>query len=575
MGLLSVVLVVVASLACLPQPRENARVLSVFPVPMRSHWIVCRSLLEALHDRGHQLTVLTPYPTGRPRRNWTELIVPDTMHLLGGTSDLFSLGQRSDFVWLLRLFNYGISSCEVFLQQENVQQLFESDREFDVIIIETFFNDCLMALAHKFRAPVIAISTLVGTVWMSDMMGSPYPLSYVAEPFLSYTDRMPFWQRLHNAAFATYARLVRRLYYAPRQDALVRRHVAGPSLPSVLDIERNTSLLFLNSHPSLHFPRPLAPNVIEIGGMHVCSPRTLPQAAATGRHSFPSDCDAGLPPAICSFLATSLSSTRYAAVEACVTQRSVENLQEFLDSATDGAILFSLGSNIKSSQMPDEKRAAFLTAFSQLKQRVLWKWETEDLPGKPENLKVSKWLPQSDILAHKNLKLFITHGGLGSTLEAVHHGVPLIGVPVFADQDSNMIRAEQHGYALRLQFSNITADTLLWAITEVLDNPRYRQQVQQLSRVFHDRPRAPLEEAVFWTEYVVRHGGGPHLRSPALHLSWHQVWLLDVVAAVVAAAVAVLALLTLAVKAATDKLSSKRLTAAVHRAAIVGSKKHM
>ncbi|XP_049768000.1 UDP-glycosyltransferase UGT5-like [Schistocerca cancellata] len=527
MGLLSVVLVVAASLACLPPSRESARVLSVFPVPMRSHWIVCRSLLEALHDRGHQLTVLTPYPTGRPRHNWTELIVPDTMHLLGGTGDLFSLGQRSDFVWLLRLFNYGISSCEVFLQQEGVQQLFESDREFDVIIIETFFNDCLMALAHKFRAPVIAISTLVGTVWMSDMMGSPYPLSYVAEPFLSYTDRMPFWQRLHNAAFATYARLVRRLYYAPRQDALVRRHVAGPALPSVLDIERNTSLLFLNSHPSLNFPRPLAPNVIEIGGMHVCSPRTLPQ-----------------------------------------------NLQEFLDSATDGAILFSLGSNIKSSQMPDEKRAAFLTTFSQLKQRVLWKWETEDLPGKPENLKVSKWLPQSDILAHRNMKLFITHGGLGSTLEAVHHGVPLIGVPVFADQDSNMIRAEQHGYALRLQFSNITADTLLWAITEVLDNPRYRQQAQQLSRVFRDRPRAPLEEAVFWTEYVVRHGGAPHLRSPALHLSWLQLWLLDVVAAVVAAAAAVLALLTLAVKAATDKLSSKRLTAAVHRAAIVGSKKH-
>ena len=41
---------------------------------------------------------------------------------------------------------------------------------------------------------------------------------------------------------------------------------------------------------------------------------------------------------------------------------------------------------------------AFLESFSKLKQRVLWKWETDSLPGQPSNVKLGKWLPQSDIL---------------------------------------------------------------------------------------------------------------------------------------------------------------------------------
>ena len=56
--------------------------------------------------------------------------------------------------------------------------------------------------------------------------------------------------------------------------------------------------------------------------------------------------------------------------------------------------------------MPEEKKQAFLETFSKLKQRVLWKWETDSLPGQPSNVKVGKWLPQSDILG-KNIYIYI------------------------------------------------------------------------------------------------------------------------------------------------------------------------
>ena len=55
--------------------------------------------------------------------------------------------------------------------------------------------------------------------------------------------------------------------------------------------------------------------------------------------------------------------------------------------------------------MPEEYRQKFLNVFSKLKQRVIWKWETEDMTGLPPNVKLSKWLPQQDILGHPNIRL--------------------------------------------------------------------------------------------------------------------------------------------------------------------------
>lgn len=66
--------------------------------------------------------------------------------------------------------------------------------------------------------------------------------------------------------------------------------------------------------------------------------------------------------------------------------------------------------NIFSSEFPKEKIDLFLNAFGKLKQRVVWKFEDESYDV-PPNVMVRKWLPQSDILGHPNVVLFIGHGG--------------------------------------------------------------------------------------------------------------------------------------------------------------------
>lgn len=200
-----------------------------------------------------------------------------------------------------------------------------------------------------------------------------------------------------------------------------------------------------------------------------------------------------------------------------------------MDSATDGVILFSMGSNIKSSQLSTEKRGAILRTFSKIKQRILWKFE-ENLPDKPKNVMISKWLPQDDVLAHPNVVLFISHCGKGGLSEAKYHGVPVLGIPIFGDQQSNVEISEVEGWALKLPYSELNEKTFTESLNKMLNNASYTDVVKKSSILFRDRPQHPVDNAAFWVEYVIRHHGAKHLQSPGVHLNFIQYNSLDVIA---------------------------------------------
>lgn len=96
----------------------------------------------------------------------------------------------------------------------------------------------------------------------------------------------------------------------------------------------------------------------------------------------------------------------------------------------------SLGTNMRSDILPKDIQINILTTFRELPQyNFLWKFESDELPiEKPDNVKISKFLPQTSILAHPHLKAFITHSGLLSYQESLWYGKPMIGVPIFCDQ---------------------------------------------------------------------------------------------------------------------------------------------
>lgn len=112
--------------------------------------------------------------------------------------------------------------------------------------------------------------------------------------------------------------------------------------------------------------------------------------------------------------------------------------------------------------------------------------------------------------------------------ETVYHGVPIVSLPVFCDHDSNAAKAEIDGYAIKLDLSTMTADSLLWAIKKIMYDPKYKAEVKRKQILLRDQKETPLERAVFWTEYVLRHRGAKHLQSTAKDLNFIQYYLLDV-----------------------------------------------
>ena len=144
----------------------------------------------------------------------------------------------------------------------------------------------------------------------------------------------------------------------------------------------------------------------------------------------------------------------------------------------------------------------------------------------------------------------MTHGGLNSLQETIYHGVPVIGLPFMTDQHLNLKRAVDDGYAIKLEWKDVNEESLTNVLQQILHNSRfincytflfirqsnnsknliisYEKSADRLSKLFQDQLQSPLDRAVFWTEFVIRHNGTQHLTLGSRDLAPLQRQLIDV-----------------------------------------------
>lgn len=376
------------------------------------------------------------------------------------------------------------------------QDLLYNGVKFDLLIPDMVGPDSLLGLATHFNASAIAISTIRANPLVQAITGSPLPGSFVPNMMLQVPREMKFFDRLKNTLMTLAMEVIFFVLMDRAQEEAYNEMWPDPK-PTYRDLKKEIfSLVLMNSHISLDGSQPLMTNIVEVGGMQI----------NTKTKSLP------------------------------------DEYQRFMDSAKDGVILFSLGSNLEASFIDEEKRNAIVEVLSKQKEKVIMKWDH------PESVKhlaqekffITKWLPQSDLLAHSSLKLFITHGGLGGLTETIYHGKPIVAIPVFADQQPNAENAKQLGIGIRLDYLNLTETAFNWAVQEVLENPAYTQRATELSERYRDRPLGALELAKFWVNYVIRHKGAKFLRSPAIKLNFFQYYSWDVYGFLVGALLLVL-----------------------------------
>ncbi|KAF5283541.1 hypothetical protein FQA39_LY17321 [Lamprigera yunnana] len=373
----------------------------------------------------------------------------------------------------------GLTFSEKALNDTKVKDFLQTNQKFDVVLIHQLSTEVYKGFCYHFKAPCISIVTMLAPHWINPQTGNSGSPSCIPELFINFSSHMSFLERCYNTFAYLVTLIISYFYTIPRHNKLLQKYFINA--PNIYDLYYNSSLVLINSHVSLMTAVPLLPNIIEVAGYHVYPPKNLP-----------------------------------------------EHLQSLMDSSKDGVIFFSLGSNLKSRDLPLQKLNIFLKTFSKLNQTILWKWEDENLSGKSDNVIINKWWPQQDVLAHPNVKLFISHGGLLSVIETVYHGVPLLGIPVFGDQNKNLALVEEGEYGLSVPYSKVSEETFSFALNELLYNPKYLQNAKKRSIIMHDQPVKPLDKAIYWIEYVIRHKGASHLKSAALQLNWYQYLLLDV-----------------------------------------------
>ncbi|KAL9957668.1 hypothetical protein ACROYT_G034591 [Oculina patagonica] len=222
------------------------------------------------------------------------------------------------------------------------------------------------------------------------------------------------------------------------------------------------------------------------------------------------------------------------------------DLEEFVsNSGGHGFIIVSFGSNLASA-LSRSVVDMLATAFGKLKQGVVWRLKGYIPSFLGTNIKVVDWLPQNDLLAHKDIKAFVSHVGHNSLFESGYHGVPVVAVPFFADQHSNAAKAEHFGIGLAVDHKSSNAQQLFETIERVISEPSFKTKAMHISGLLKDRRRTPLQETCDWIEYVLRHGGARHLRAQVFNIPWYQYYLLDVMAFLVAIVTLVVMVIRLA-----------------------------
>lgn len=466
----------------------SASILYISPMASPSHHIWNRQIALKLAKIGHNVTMLTHDTEPQIHYNLTIIHMEGVYEheALSTNFDYMDLAEhqaKNSFLDSKMLYDWVRPIAQLDFETKGLAQLinYPMDYTFDLIIIDYLASQYLYPIIDRFnRPPVIAVTPLLIHHTMSPNFGGHIYPSYNSHYVTPYTNQLSFTERISNMVFVYFDQFYRKFYFLKECEVMGRKYFGDAYVRPMEEYESNFSLLLSNHDPLVAYPLALPPNIISVAALHAHMGNKLPK-----------------------------------------------DLQHILDTSKEGVILFSFGTNVKSKLLRNELKRKIIEGLGRLKQTVIWKYE-DDISGLPKNIVTRKWLPQNDMMEHPNLKLFITHGGALSTQEAMFHGVPIVGIPFFADQINNIRKMVSRDLGQQILISDLTSDILYDTVTEVLGNNKYSKACHRVSVLLKDKPQTSLDTAIYWIERTLKYGTIEEFRLPTSNMTLIEIYNLDI-----------------------------------------------
>ncbi|XP_004084612.1 UDP-glucuronosyltransferase 2C1-like [Oryzias latipes] len=463
-----------------------------------SHWLNMRTIIEELVRRNHSITVLVPdaspsvnYNNSRDAAKFDFLVfkVPfsrsDCVSMMQEFMDFSMYEMHSSSLlqvfWRMSYFmqrssDLGMQQCDAMLKNQQLMATLR-DASYDVVLVDPLVM-CGDLVADLLGVPLIlSLRFSFGSTLERHCGHAPFPPSFVPTAPLPYSDHMSFVQRLTNTLMTVSMSVLHEALWRLKLDPYYTEVKGSPS--SYCGTFGKADIWLIRTFWDLETPRPSPPNFKFVGGLHCKPANQLP-----------------------------------------------EEMEAFVQSSGNaGVVVVTFGSMV--TNLTAERAEVIASALGRIPQKVIWRYCGHRPATLAPNTKLYDWIPQNDLLGHSRTRAFVTHGGTNGLYEALFHGVPVVGVPLFGDQPDNLARISRHGAALVLNFNSMTADDLTEALQAVINQPSFRTSMQRLSAIQRNQPVAPLSTAVFWVEFVMRHGGAKHLRLASHDLTWIQYYSLD------------------------------------------------
>lgn len=168
-------------------------------------------------------------------------------------------------------------SCKVGLNHPEVLQMINRKQKFDLFITEIFGSECYLAVSHKLNIPSVGMVSSVMLPWVNDMVSNPDNPAYVPLYFLPLTQWMNFYQRMYNALMNVFIKMSYEIL-SNWEAQKIAESAVGP-IPVISGLAKNFSVILTNSHFSINQVRPLVPQIIEVGGLHIKKIGKLPEVS--------------------------------------------------------------------------------------------------------------------------------------------------------------------------------------------------------------------------------------------------------------------------------------------------------